>query len=100
MPDAAMEEIFEVVFRIVLFLAELFFDGFYYVRSEESFRKLCTWEWIGFLGASAWLIVSLGRVKWENNDWRALLSGSAIFFGGLVLIVWFGLSHYSATEPA
>ena len=34
-------------------------------------------EWVGFLGASVWLIVSLGRVKLENDDWRAMTTGGA-----------------------
>ncbi len=79
------------ILELIFFLVEVVVDGYGCVR------KICTSEWIGFLGASAWLILSLGQVKWENRDWRAVLSGSAIFLGSLTLIVWFGLSHYAVT---
>ena len=92
MPDAAMEFL-----ELLLSLVEVVVDGFCYVRSKENSLRFCIWEWIGFLGASAWLIFSLGRVKWENNDWRAVLSGSAILLGSLTLIVWFRLNHCTAT---
>lgn len=58
---------------------------------------LLPWEWFGFVGASAWLIFSLGKVQWENKDWRAIGTGLALLVGGLGLLVWAGYSHYQSS---
>ncbi len=92
-----MDTILEVLARILFVIIAVVVDGCFIDLFDGSMRRSPMWEWIGFLGASAWLIISLGRIKWENTDWRAIFSGTTLLLGALTLIIWFGLSHHAAT---
>lgn len=92
-----MELILEVLGRILFFIIAMLVDGCFIDLFDGSLRRSPLWEGIGFFGASAWLIVSLGRIQWENTDWRAIFSGTVLLLGALTLIIWFGLSHYAVT---
>ncbi len=47
-------------------------------------------EWVGFIGASVWLVASFGKVRWENNDRRAMGTG-LLLMAGVVLLGWLAL---------
>lgn len=53
-------------------------------------------EWLGFLGASVWLVLSLGRIKWENDDWRARSTGALVVVVGAALLGGLILRHSMA----
>ena len=92
-----MEEILEVVFQILGFVIEAMCDCFFYGPGHGRLDLSDLWEWVGYLGASTWLILSLGRVQWENLDWRATSTGVVIMMGGLSALAWFGLHHYAVS---
>ncbi|MDB6138891.1 MAG: hypothetical protein JWO94_1963, partial [Verrucomicrobiaceae bacterium] len=66
-----LEMICQAAFVMEAFLDSIF--GFFF-NSRGTPQSLSA-QWLEFLGASAWLIVSMGRIKWENDDWRAYSTG-------------------------
>ena len=94
-----MEEILKILLGILAGIVEGFSGGDLNGR-EDSKLLLFLWEMIGFIGGSMWLIVSLGRIRWENRDWRAMGTGMVLLGGGLMLVIRFGLIHYAATSAA
>jgi hypothetical protein len=94
-----MEETLKILLGILAGMMEGFSQG----EGDETFESkvgLVLWELIGFVGGSAWLIISLGRLQWENRDWRAVSTGLALLAGGLMLLIRFGLNHYAAASVA
>ena len=94
----AMEDLLQLLFglfELIGFIVDLsdgaraIFDG-----------RLLPLEWFGFVGASTLLVLSFGKVQWENKDWRAVGSGMLLLMGGLGLIVWGGFSHYQSSHAA
>ena len=89
-----MEDLLQLLLGLIEFI------GFIADLSEglrAMFNGDLPWECFGFVGASAWLVLSFGKVQWENKDWRAVGSGLLLLIGGLGLVVWAGFSHYQSS---
>jgi hypothetical protein len=78
-----MESFITFLIVLIIITFEFGFDSPFSIFGD-FFRS----EWMGFLGASAVLILSLGRIQWENNDWRARGMGVALLLVGTTLL-WF-----------
>ena len=75
-----MESFFGFLIEMIGAVLEIALEGV-----VSSFWDVLSLEWIGFLGASAVLIFSLGRIQWENKDWRAISVGMLLMGTGVVL---------------
>jgi hypothetical protein len=95
-----MDLLFELIFQIVAEVLGAVLEGFLKGGVIGEWLTSDTREWIGFSGVSAWLVLSFGRVQWENKDWRAVGSGLVLLAGGLILVVWAGFSHYQSSYTA
>ena len=94
-----MDLLFELIFQFVAEVLGAVLEGFLKGGVTGEWLTSDTWEWFGYVGASALLVLSFGRVQWENKDWRAVCSGLVLLAGGLALIGWIGLNH-NETLPA
>ncbi|MDB6119555.1 MAG: hypothetical protein JWO08_3336 [Verrucomicrobiaceae bacterium] len=80
-----MNVLLEIICQVIVFIVEVLVDdifGFFFDVRSSGHSELR--EWLGFLGASAWLVVSMGRIKWENHDWRAFTTGVLLVAVGAV----------------
>ncbi len=76
-PLFLMDVVLELLVEIACAILELVLDMF-------------ASEWVGFLGASTLLVVSLGRIKRENDDWLAMGTGVLVILAGIVVVGgWF-----------
>ena len=91
-----MDELLEIIFQIVFEAIQSFLRaGFRDLVKGELFTSE-NWEVFGALGAFAWAVVSLGRIKWEAFDRRAIASGVVLFMGILGSGLWWFFTSYHA----
>ena len=89
-----MDELFELTFQIVFEAIQSFLGaGFRDLVKGELFTSE-NWERFGAFGAFAWAVVSLGRIKWEAFDRRAIASGVVLFMGILGSGLWWVFTSY------
>ena len=83
-----MDGIVEIVIQIIIEVIQSFLEAALTDLVKGELFTSENWEIFGALGAFAWWLASLGRIKWDAWDRRAIASGVVLFFGILGSMFW------------